>query len=90
MLRSILDQLIYNDEYPGIDENSSDGNVGARKGRSVHDNIFVMDAISNSVVIGNSKPLQVQIMDVEKCFDKLWLQSSINALCIKQVFQMIL
>ena len=30
ILRAILDRLIYNDEYPGIDENLIDSNVGAR------------------------------------------------------------
>ena len=33
ILRSILDRLIYNDEYPKMDENLSDSNVGARKGK---------------------------------------------------------
>ena len=31
IFRSILDRLIYNDEYASIDENLSDSNVGARK-----------------------------------------------------------
>ena len=48
ILRSILDRLIYNDEYPNIDENLSDSNVGARKGRNVRDNIFVLNAVLNS------------------------------------------
>ena len=54
--------------------------MGARKQRGVRDNIFVISAISNSVLNGNSQPIQVQIMDAEKCFDKLWLQSCINAI----------
>ena len=35
--RSILDKLIYNDEYDKIDENLSDCNVGARKKRNIRD-----------------------------------------------------
>ena len=31
VLRNILDKLIYNNEYPNIDSNLSDSNVGARK-----------------------------------------------------------
>ena len=41
ILRSILDRLIYNDEYHTIDSNLTDSNVGARKGRNIRDNIFV-------------------------------------------------
>ena len=79
-LRSILDRLTYNDTYYSIDDNITDGNVGARKQRSVRDNIFVISAISNSVLKGRSQPIQVQVMDAEKCFDKLWLQSCINSI----------
>ena len=54
--------------------------MGARKQRSARDNIFVLSAICNSVINGNSENIQIQVMDSEKCFDKLWLQSCINAL----------
>jgi hypothetical protein len=80
VFRSILDRLMYNDSYNTIDENLTDGNVGARKQRNVRDNIFVLGAVTNSVMNGSQAPIQVQIMDVETCFDKLWLQSTINAL----------
>ena len=49
ILRSILDKLIYNDEYSGIDNNLSDSNVGARKGRNIRDNMFVINAVMNNV-----------------------------------------
>ena len=80
ILRSILDKLMYNDSYYTIDSNLTDGNVGARKQRSVRDNIFVISAITNSVRNGTSAPIQVQVMDAIKCFDKLWLQSCVNSL----------
>jgi hypothetical protein len=80
VLRSILDRMIYNDNYWVIDKNLTDGNVGARKDRNVRDNIFVMNAISNSVINGQMPPIQISVTDVKKCFDKLWLQSTINAL----------
>ena len=66
--------------YHTVDENLTDGNVGARKGRSCRDNIFVMGAITNSFVNGTSPNIQVQVMDIKKCFDKLWLESCINEL----------
>ena len=68
ILRSILDKLMYNDSYYTIDSNLTDGNVGARKERSVRDNIFVISAITNSVRNGTSAPIQVQVMDAVKCF----------------------
>ena len=50
IFRSILDRLIYNDEYSDMDANLTDFNVGARKGRNICVNIFVMNAVTNSVV----------------------------------------
>ena len=80
ILRSILDRLTYNDCYYTINSNLTDGNVGARKDRSVRDNIFVLNAIINSVENGRNEAIQVQVMDATKCFDKLWLQACINSL----------
>ena len=79
VLRSILDRLTYNDSYYTIDSNLTDGNVGARKQRGVWDNIFVMSAISNSVINGKCTPIRVQVMDIGTCFDKFWLQACINS-----------
>ena len=79
-LRSILDRLTYNDCYYTIYNTLTDGNVGARKERSARDNIFVISAIINSVSNGTCAPIQVQVADIEKCFDNLWLKSCINAL----------
>ena len=80
ILRTILDRLIYNDEYDIIEENLSDSNVGARKGRNVRDNILVLNAITNSIVNGNEDAVDVQIFDIEKCFDKLWVEECVNYL----------
>ena len=80
ILRTILDRLIYNDEYSIIDSQLTDSNVGARKNRNVRDNVFVLNAIMNSVINGNEKPIDIQIFDVEKCFDALWLKECINDL----------
>ena len=58
ILRTILDRLIYNDEYEKIDKSLNDSNVGARKGRNVRDNIFVVNAVLNSA----SKKKKRQLM----------------------------
>ena len=80
MFRSILDRLIYNDEYKKIDTNLTDSNVGARKERNIRDNIFVMNAIINSSRKENKEALDCQVFDIEKCFDSLWLNEVINCL----------
>ena len=80
VFRSILDRLIYNDEYEKIDGNLSDCNVGARKRRNIRDNIFVINAITNSIKNNREEALDVQVYDVEKCFDALWLHEVINCL----------
>ena len=80
VLRSILDKLIYNDEYPGIDKNLTDSNVGARQNRNIRDNIFVINAISNEAVKRKLKGIDMQIFDVYKCFDKLWAKECLNDL----------
>ena len=78
ILRTILDRLIYNDQYKVIDEALNDSNVGARSNRNVRDNIFVLNAITNSVVNANDEPIDMQVFDIEKCFDALWVEDCIN------------
>jgi hypothetical protein len=73
-----LDGLIYNDEYNTIDENLTDSNVGGRKDRNIRDNIFVLNAISNSVLKDGEEDIDIQVFDIEKCFDALWVQECIN------------
>ena len=72
IFRSILDKLIYNDEYPSIDNHLTDSNVGARKSRNIRDNIFVVNAVMNNVVKNNLKDTDITIYDAEQCFDNLW------------------
>ena len=56
----------------------SDSNVGARRNRKIRDNIFVLNAATNSVINGTDYHIDVQIFNVEKCFYALWLQEFIN------------
>ena len=65
VFRNILDKLIYEDEYPKIDEKLSDSNVGGRKGRNVRDNIFVINAITNSIKNGDEESFDIQILEVQ-------------------------
>ena len=69
--------LIYNDEYPNIDANLTDCNMGGRKERNIRDNIFVINAIMNSI---KHKKDDFQLYDIDKCFDTFWLHEVINCL----------
>ena len=80
ILRSILDKLIYNDEDPGIDQNLTDSNVGARKDRNIRDNLFVINAVLNNVSKKKLKDTDIAIYDAYKCFYKLWAQECFNDL----------
>ena len=64
-LRNILERLIHNDEYELIDSNLTDCKVGARKGRNIRDNIFVLNALMNDAVNGTKEAGDIAIYDAE-------------------------
>ena len=80
IFRAILDRLIYNDEYENIDQKLTDSNVGARSRRNIRDNIFVVNAILNSQKKASNEAVDIQVYDVEQCFDSLWVKEVISAL----------
>ena len=79
-LRNILDRLIYVDEYEGVDQSLTDCNVGSRRNRNIRDNLFVMNAVMNASRGGSDSPCDINVYDVKKCFDSLWLSECINDL----------
>ena len=72
-LRRILDKLIYRDKYEMIDQNMSDSNIGARRGRQVKNHLFILHGVINSVINGHESPIDIQFYDLEQAFDALWL-----------------
>ena len=40
----------------------------------------MIGVVTNSVLNRKPPPIQAAVTDVEKCFDKLWLQAAINSL----------
>jgi hypothetical protein len=52
----------------------SNSNVGGRKHRNICDHLFIVHGVINSVLNGEGNPIDIQIYDVEKCFDALWLE----------------
>ena len=45
IVRYILMRLIYNSEYPDIDKNISDCQMGGRKGKGCRNNIWIINGI---------------------------------------------
>ena len=76
-LRSILDKLVYNDKYSIIDKSMSCSNIGARKNRNIRDHLFVINAVINDTV-KKKKAVDIEIMDIKKCFDKMWYEETAN------------
>ena len=79
VFRKIIDRLIYQELYPMIDEQMSDCNIGGRKNRNIKNHLFIVYAIINSV-IKSGKCIDIQIYDLVKAFDVLWLEDSLNDL----------
>ena len=80
IMKKILDKLIYNDKYNDIDQNMSDSNIGARKKRNAKDHLLIIHGVINSVIRGKEEPVDIQIYDLEKAFDALWLEDCLNDL----------
>ena len=54
-IRSIIEKLIYEENYETIDDNMSDSNVGGRRKRNIRDNLFVIYACINHAIRNNIK-----------------------------------
>ena len=63
-----------------VDKNLTDSNIGGRKGREIRDNLFVINAIINSVKNGSEDASGIQVFDVEIFFDSLWIEECVNTL----------
>ena len=77
-LRTILDKLILNDKYDIIDGSMSCSNIGARKGRNIRDHLFVINGVLNEALHRKDKNIDIQIVDIQKCFDKMSYKETAN------------
>ena len=78
-VRSIMEKLIYQDTYETIDSSMSDSNVGGRRHRNIRDNLLVLYASINEA-IRMKKQIDIQFYDLEKCFDAMWAEETMNDL----------
>ena len=72
--------MLYNDLYPELELNMSNSNIGAMKKKNIRNHLFIVYGIINSVVRGESPCVDIQIFDLKKCFDALWLDDVMNDL----------
>ena len=78
VIRTILDKLIYFDNQKVVDDNMSESNIGARRDRNIRDHLFVVNGVLNSVKNNEIENIDVQLMDIAKCFDAQWPTKTMN------------
>ena len=74
VLKRAINGLIYSDKYNDIDKGMSDSNIGGRRKMNIKNHLFIIYGVMNSVVWGEDDPIDLQIYDLLKCFDALWLE----------------
>ena len=80
VLRIILLKLIHERTYPIINKNMSDGQIGARRNRSVRNHLFVLNSVLSDVMSSTKKePIDIQIMNYKQMFDAVELETVLNA-----------
>ena len=80
VFKKILDGLIYLDNVENIDKKMSDSNIGARRNKSIKNHLFIIYGVINSVLKDNLECIDIQIYDLQKAFDALWLNDCMNDL----------
>ena len=82
ILNSIVQKLIYKDIYPIVDENLTDSNVGARKGRGVRNHSFMLNSVIHLETSSSKSKSGVNLIigDYKVCFDALSLPITTNDL----------
>ena len=79
-IRTILDKLIYQDNYEKINSNMSDSNIGARKQRNIRDHLFVLNGVINNVIKNKQESIDILIYDISQCFDSMWYRKTMTDL----------
>ena len=80
IFRKIIDRLIYKEKYPLIDSGMTDSNIGARHNKNIKNHLFVVYAVINDVLQSKKNCVDIQIYDLVKAFDVLWLADCFNDL----------
>ena len=78
VVRKLLDKLLYEDKYPDIKSEMWASNIGARKGKNIRNHLFIVYGVINYVMHELKSCLDIQIYDLVKAFDSLWLEDCMN------------
>ena len=77
-LRSVFLKLLYNSIIGVIEDNLSPSNIGARKGRSPRDHLFVLYAVINETLKRKDGcSIDLVFYDVTQCYDSLWVPKTL-------------
>ena len=71
--------ITWNDNYSTLASNMSESNIGARKKRNIRDHLFIVNGILNSVKQKEVSNIDIQLMDISKCFDAQWSTETMKA-----------
>jgi hypothetical protein len=63
--------LIYEECYDGIDSELSISYIGGRKQCNIRDHLIVLYSIMNDVINGGAQEIDVQGVDIVKCFEEM-------------------
>ena len=81
IFKKISDNLLLNDLYKDIDENMTNANIGGRRERQAKDHLFILYGIIDSVIKDTDEDdIDILIFDIEKAYDKLFLEECLNDL----------
>ena len=61
-----------------IDTNMSDSNIGGRKNKNIANHIFIANGIINEVKNEKDMCVDLELLDISKCFDSLWTCEIMN------------
>ena len=79
ILRTILLRLLYNRNYSMINANMSDSNIGARKGKSCRNHIWILNGINHEHHTSKKKSdLRFNFYDYKQMFDSMNLSETLS------------
>ena len=78
VINSILQKLIYKDNYDTIDDNVSDSNVRAQKRKNIRNHSWIINGIIRDAASSKSKPVDLAILDYRQCFDAMSVDITTN------------
>ena len=79
ILRTILLRLLYNRNYSTVNTNMSDSNIGARRGKSFRNPIWIINGINHEHHTSkNKKDLRFNLYDYKQMFDSMVLSETLS------------